>query len=113
MRRSRAWASRGRTARRRRSFREARAIARELGFPVLVRPSFVLGGRAMEIVYNEAQLAAYAESAPPILPEAPLLVDTYLRGLEWKSMRSSTGATSSFRASSSTSNAPAFTPAIR
>ncbi len=65
-----------------RSFREARAIARELGFPVLVRPSFVLGGRAMEIVYNEAQLAAYAESAPPILPEAPLLVDRYLPGLE-------------------------------
>jgi carbamoyl-phosphate synthase large subunit len=65
-----------------RSFREARAIARDLGFPVLVRPSFVLGGRAMEIVYNEAQLAAYAESAPPILPEAPLLVDRYLRGLE-------------------------------
>ena len=44
-----------------RSFREARVIARELGFPVLVRPSFVLGGRAMEIVHNEAQLAAYAE----------------------------------------------------
>ncbi len=65
-----------------RSFREARAIARELGFPVLVRPSFVLGGRAMEIVYNEAQLAAYAESAPPILSQAPLLVDKYLRGLE-------------------------------
>ncbi|MBV9717749.1 MAG: carbamoyl-phosphate synthase large subunit [Candidatus Eremiobacteraeota bacterium] len=65
-----------------RSFREARAIARELGFPVLVRPSFVLGGRAMEIVYNEAQLAAYAEAAPPILPDAPLLVDKYLRGLE-------------------------------
>ncbi|MGA2758880.1 MAG: carbamoyl-phosphate synthase large subunit [Candidatus Cybelea sp.] len=65
-----------------RSFREARAIARELGFPVLVRPSFVLGGRAMEIVYNEAQLAAYAESAPPILPQAPLLVDRYLPGLE-------------------------------
>ena len=65
-----------------RSFRQARAIARELGFPVLVRPSFVLGGRAMEIVYNEAQLAAYAESAPPILPDAPLLVDKYLRGLE-------------------------------
>jgi carbamoyl-phosphate synthase large subunit len=65
-----------------RSFREARAIARELGFPVLVRPSFVLGGRAMEIVYNEGQLASYAESAPPILPDAPLLVDKYLRGLE-------------------------------
>ncbi|HZY98340.1 MAG TPA: carbamoyl-phosphate synthase large subunit [Candidatus Baltobacteraceae bacterium] len=65
-----------------RSFREARAIARELGFPVLVRPSFVLGGRAMEIVYNEGQLASYAESAPPIQPDAPLLVDKYLRGLE-------------------------------
>lgn len=65
-----------------RSFREARTIARELGFPVLVRPSFVLGGRAMEIVYNEGQLASYAESAPPILPHAPLLVDKYLPGLE-------------------------------
>jgi carbamoyl-phosphate synthase large subunit len=69
----------GRTAA---SFREARAIARELGFPVLVRPSYVLGGRGMEIVYNEGQLASYAESAPPILPDAPLLVDKYLRGLE-------------------------------
>ncbi|MBV8196536.1 MAG: carbamoyl-phosphate synthase large subunit [Candidatus Eremiobacteraeota bacterium] len=65
-----------------RSFREARAIARELGFPVLVRPSFVLGGRAMEIVHDEAQLAAYAQSAPPIQADAPLLVDKYLRGLE-------------------------------
>jgi len=64
------------------SFREARAIARDLGFPVLVRPSYVLGGRGMEIVYNEGQLASYAESAPPIVPEAPLLVDRYLRGLE-------------------------------
>jgi carbamoyl-phosphate synthase large subunit len=64
------------------SFREARAFARELGFPVLVRPSFVLGGRAMEIIYNEGQLASYAQSAPPILPNAPLLVDKYLRGLE-------------------------------
>ncbi|HVA27615.1 MAG TPA: carbamoyl-phosphate synthase large subunit, partial [Candidatus Baltobacteraceae bacterium] len=64
------------------SFREARAFARELGFPVLVRPSFVLGGRAMEIIYNEGQLASYAESAPPILPGAPLLVDKYLKGLE-------------------------------
>jgi carbamoyl-phosphate synthase large subunit len=65
-----------------RSFRQARVIARELGFPVLVRPSFVLGGRAMEIVHNEAQLASYAESAPPIKPDAPLLVDRYLAGLE-------------------------------
>jgi len=64
------------------SFRKAREIAREIGFPVLVRPSYVLGGRGMEIVYNEAQLASYAESAPPILPHAPLLVDKYLAGTE-------------------------------
>jgi carbamoyl-phosphate synthase large subunit len=65
-----------------RSFRDARQIARTLGFPVLVRPSFVLGGRGMEVIYNEGQLASYAESAPPILPDAPLLVDKYLPGLE-------------------------------
>jgi carbamoyl-phosphate synthase large subunit len=65
-----------------RTFREARAIARELGFPVIVRPSYVLGGRGMEVVYNEGQLASYVESAPPITPGAPLLVDKYLPGLE-------------------------------
>ena len=64
------------------SFRQARTIARELGFPVLVRPSYVLGGRGMEVVYNEGQLASYVETAPPITPGAPLLVDKYLRGLE-------------------------------
>jgi carbamoyl-phosphate synthase large subunit len=64
------------------SFREARAIARELGFPVLVRPSYVLGGRGMEIVYNEGQLASYVESASPPGPAAPLLVDKYHPGLE-------------------------------
>jgi carbamoyl-phosphate synthase large subunit len=64
------------------TFREARAIAREIGFPVLVRPSYVLGGRGMEIVYNEGQLASYVESAPPITPGAPLLIDKYMRGLE-------------------------------
>jgi carbamoyl-phosphate synthase large subunit len=64
------------------SFRQARTIARELGFPVLVRPSYVLGGRGMEIVYNEGQLASYVETAPPITPGAPLLVDKYLPGLE-------------------------------
>ena len=65
-----------------RSFRQARTIARQLGFPVLVRPSYVLGGRGMEVVYNEGQLASYVESAPPIAADAPLLVDKYLRGLE-------------------------------
>ncbi|HTD36436.1 MAG TPA: carbamoyl-phosphate synthase large subunit [Candidatus Limnocylindrales bacterium] len=64
------------------TFREARSIAREIGFPVLVRPSYVLGGRGMEIVYNEGQLASYVESAPPITPGAPLLIDKYMRGRE-------------------------------
>ena len=64
------------------SFRKAREIARSIGFPVLVRPSYVLGGRGMEIVYNEAQLAAYAQSAPPIQSGAPLLVDKYIAGTE-------------------------------
>jgi len=64
------------------TFREARAIAREIGFPVLVRPSYVLGGRGMEIVYNEGQLASYVESAPPITAGAPLLIDKYMRGKE-------------------------------
>jgi carbamoyl-phosphate synthase large subunit len=64
------------------SFRKAREIARSIGFPVLVRPSYVLGGRGMELVYNEAQLAAYVESAPPIQPGAPLLVDKYVSGTE-------------------------------
>jgi len=64
------------------TFREARAIARELGFPVLVRPSYVLGGRGMEVVYNEGQLASYVGSATPPSAAAPLLVDTYLPGLE-------------------------------
>ena len=64
------------------TFRAARAIAREIGFPVLVRPSYVLGGRGMEIVYNEGQLASYVESAPPITPGAPLLIDKYMRGRE-------------------------------
>jgi carbamoyl-phosphate synthase large subunit len=70
---------RGRAAQ---TFRQARTIARELGFPVLVRPSYVLGGRGMEIVYNEGQLASYVETAPPPSVQAPLLVDKYLPGLE-------------------------------
>jgi carbamoyl-phosphate synthase large subunit len=64
------------------SFRKAREIARWLGFPVLVRPSYVLGGRGMEIIYNEAQLAAYARSAPSVGPDSPLLVDKFLPGIE-------------------------------
>ena len=59
---------------------EAQAIdvARRIGFPVLVRPSYVLGGRAMEIVYNEEDLARYMRSAVAASPERPVLVDKFL-----------------------------------
>jgi len=61
---------------------EAKAIAAKLGFPVLVRPSYVLGGRAMEIVHSEDELAAYLAEAVRISPEHPVLVDRYLVGRE-------------------------------
>ncbi|MDN5344278.1 MAG: carbamoyl-phosphate synthase large subunit [Clostridia bacterium] len=57
-------------------------IAKELGFPVLVRPSYVLGGRAMEIVHSEGELLEYATTAVRIAPEHPVLVDKYLPGTE-------------------------------
>ena len=60
------------------SFDEARTIAEEIGYPVLVRPSYVLGGRGMEIVYDEASLRGYIERATEISPEHPVLVDRFL-----------------------------------
>lgn len=57
-------------------------IARKLGFPVLVRPSYVLGGRAMEIVYNEEELKYYMENAVEASPDHPVLIDRYLTGQE-------------------------------
>ncbi|HYY15017.1 MAG TPA: carbamoyl-phosphate synthase large subunit, partial [Chthoniobacterales bacterium] len=57
---------------------EAVAIARKIGYPVLVRPSFVLGGRAMELVYNEEDLRRYMESAIAVTPDRPVLVDRFL-----------------------------------
>ncbi|CEH32071.1 carbamoyl phosphate synthase large subunit [Aneurinibacillus migulanus] len=56
--------------------------ADSLGYPVLVRPSYVLGGRAMEIVYNEQELLTYMREAVKINPDHPVLVDTYLMGAE-------------------------------
>jgi carbamoyl-phosphate synthase large subunit len=58
---------------------EAVRIARRIGFPVLVRPSYVLGGRAMEIVYDEASLREYMERAVQVSPEHPVLVDKFLQ----------------------------------
>ncbi|WP_291162070.1 carbamoyl-phosphate synthase large subunit [Gemmatimonas sp. UBA7669] len=57
---------------------EAVAIAREIGFPVLVRPSYVLGGRAMEIVHDEPSLRDYFERAARVSEERPVLVDRFL-----------------------------------
>ncbi len=62
------------------SFQEAVKIAREIGFPVLVRPSYVLGGRAMEIVYDEDSLKRFMEMAVEVSPDAPVLIDKFLEG---------------------------------
>lgn len=61
---------------------EAVTIANRIGYPVLVRPSFVLGGRAMEIVYNETELRAYMKSAIDVSADRPVLVDRYFQGTE-------------------------------
>ncbi|MDQ1652733.1 MAG: carbamoyl-phosphate synthase large subunit, partial [Cryptosporangiaceae bacterium] len=60
------------------SFAEARDIATEIGYPVLVRPSYVLGGRGMEIVYDEATLGDYISRATDVTPDHPVLVDRFL-----------------------------------
>jgi carbamoylphosphate synthase large subunit/REP element-mobilizing transposase RayT len=60
------------------STEEAVAIAQRIGYPVLVRPSFVLGGRAMELVYNEEDLRHYMTSAIEVTPDRPVLIDRFL-----------------------------------
>ncbi len=60
------------------SFGQARKIASDIGYPVLVRPSYVLGGRGMEIVYDEENLQRYIERATELSPEHPVLVDRFL-----------------------------------
>jgi carbamoyl-phosphate synthase large subunit len=61
---------------------EARETAHAVGYPVLVRPSYVLGGRAMEIVRTDAELETYWRSAVLAFPDAPVLVDKYIEGKE-------------------------------
>jgi carbamoyl-phosphate synthase large subunit len=63
-----------------RSTAEARAVAASIGYPVLVRPSYVLGGSAMEIVYEQSSLDHYMEVAAAVSPEHPVLVDRFLEG---------------------------------
>ncbi|MDX6285439.1 MAG: carbamoyl-phosphate synthase large subunit [Frankiales bacterium] len=60
------------------SYAEAKAVADEIGYPVLVRPSYVLGGRGMEIVYDDDMLVSYIERATAVSPEHPVLVDRFL-----------------------------------
>lgn len=60
------------------SFEQARRIAADIGYPVLVRPSYVLGGRGMEIVYDDETLHGYITRATQLSPEHPVLVDRFL-----------------------------------
>ena len=61
---------------------QAKAIAEALGYPVLVRPSYVLGGRAMEIVNSTEELLKYMKTAVQVTPKHPVLVDKYIKGKE-------------------------------
>lgn len=61
---------------------QAIPAAQEIGYPVVVRPSYVLGGRAMEIVYNDQELTEYMQNAVRVSPHHPVLVDKYLQGKE-------------------------------
>jgi carbamoyl-phosphate synthase large subunit len=60
------------------SEQEALEIARDIGYPVLVRPSYVLGGRAMDVVYNDEDLKTYIEEAVRVSPDKPILIDDFL-----------------------------------
>ncbi|MET9924708.1 MULTISPECIES: carbamoyl-phosphate synthase large subunit [unclassified Streptomyces] len=60
------------------TFDQARSVADRIGYPVMVRPSYVLGGRGMEVVHDEEALAAYVRQATEVAPERPLLIDEFL-----------------------------------
>jgi len=61
-----------------RSFEEAEKVVERIGYPVVVRPSYVLGGRAMEIVYDQENLERYMKTAVLVSPEHPILIDSFL-----------------------------------
>ena len=61
---------------------EALEVAKELGYPLLVRPSYVIGGRGMQVVYNKDELISYIESALKFSDEHPILIDQYIEGTE-------------------------------
>jgi len=61
------------------NFEEALAIANRIGYPLMVRPSYVLGGRGMEVVYDEEMLSQYLAAAVGVTPERPILIDRFLK----------------------------------
>ena len=61
-----------------RSLDQALEISRKIGYPLMVRPSYVLGGRGMEIIYDEGMLRKYAVEAIDVSPEHPMLIDRFL-----------------------------------
>ncbi|MFQ5587660.1 MAG: carbamoyl-phosphate synthase large subunit [Nitrospiria bacterium] len=63
-----------------RSLSEAKEVAEKIGYPVMVRPSYVLGGRAMEVIYDSASLQGYMAHALNASPDHPILIDQYLQG---------------------------------
>jgi carbamoyl-phosphate synthase large subunit len=63
-----------------RTMLEARAVADQIGYPVVVRPSYVLGGRAMEIVYDDEELERFVQTAAEASPDHPVLIDRFLEG---------------------------------
>ena len=61
------------------NFEEAKAAADKIGYPIMIRPSFVLGGRGMEVIYDEPTLKEYVEKAVGVTPDRPLLIDRFLK----------------------------------
>ena len=60
------------------TLKDAHEIANRIGYPVMVRPSYVLGGRGMEIVYDDASLENYVNAAVGVTPDRPILIDRFL-----------------------------------
>ncbi len=61
------------------NFDEAKACAEKIGYPIMIRPSFVLGGRGMEVIYDENTLREYVDKAVGVTPDRPLLIDRFLK----------------------------------
>ena len=61
------------------NFEEAKELAEKIGYPIMIRPSFVLGGRGMEVIYDEKTLKEYVEKAVGVTPDRPLLIDRFLK----------------------------------